>query len=203
MQDMTTFLQEGRYPTGLDRDKMRNFRLQSIPYFIVDGILLRKDFNGVLLRCIEANQVSKLLNEFHDGSSSGHFSTRTTIAMIMRTSYYWQTFFNDTHKWVKDCKKYALFSRKKSLASLPLHPIQVDQPFTQWGLDFIGMINPPSSAGHKWILTTIDYFTRWKEVVALKDATDALVLEFLNEIFTRFGTPSTIILDNSKAFTSS
>ena len=90
-----------------------------------------------------------------------------------------------------------LFSRKKRLISLPLHPIQVDQPFTQWGLDFIVPINPPSSASHKWILAAIDYFTRWIEVVALKDATKNLVVEVVDGIVTRFGTPSTIILDNS------
>ena len=81
-----------------------------------------------------------------------------------------------------------------------MHPIQVDQPFAQWGLDFIGPINQPSSAGHKWILATIDYFTRWKKLVALKDATDNLVVEFLDGITTRFGAPFTIISDNAKSF---
>jgi len=76
----------------------------------------------------------------------------------------------------------------------------VDQPFSQWGLNFIGPINPPSSSGHKWILATTDYFTRWTEVVALKDATKYLVVGFLDEIATRFGAPLTIIIDNAKSF---
>lgn len=41
---------------------------------------------------------------------------------------------------------------------MSLKPIVIDEPFAQWGLDFIGMINPPSSARHKWILTTTNYF---------------------------------------------
>lgn len=76
----------------------------------------------------------------------------------------------------------------------------MDQPFAQWGLDFIGPINPPSSASHKWILATTDYFTRWIEAVALKDATEPSVVEFLDGIVSRFGTPSTIISDNAKSF---
>lgn len=76
----------------------------------------------------------------------------------------------------------------------------MDQPFAQWGLDFIGPINPPSSSGHKWILAAIDYFTRWTEEVALKDATESIVVEFLDGIVTRFGAPSTIISDNAKSF---
>lgn len=62
------------------------------------------------------------------------------------------------------------------------------------------MINPPSSAGHKWILAATDYFTRWTEVVALRDVTEASVLEFLEGIVTRFGFPSTIISNNARAF---
>jgi len=38
--------------------------------------------------------------------------------------------------------------------ALMLESIQVKEPFQQWGLDFIGVINPNSSIGHKFILTT-------------------------------------------------
>ena len=101
---------------------------------------------------------------------------------------------------MRKCEKCAFFLGKQRLEALPLHSIQVDQPFTQWGFDFIGPINPPSSNSHKWIVAAIDYFTRWIEVVALKDATKNLVVEILNGIVTRFGAPSTIILDNAKSF---
>ncbi|XP_057855975.1 uncharacterized protein LOC131065493 [Cryptomeria japonica] len=60
-----------------------------------------------------------------------------------------------------------------------------------------------SSAGHKWILVATDYFTRWTEVVSLKDAIENSVVQFLEGIATRFGSPSTIISDNAKAFVGS
>lgn len=69
----------------------------------------------------------------------------------------------------------------------------MDQPFAQLRLDYIGLINPPSSSGHKWILATIDYFTRWIEVVALKDAIEYSIIEFLGGIVNKFGVPSIII----------
>jgi hypothetical protein len=40
---------------------------------------------------------------------------------------------------------------------MPLQPGLHDFQFSKWGLDFIGPIKPPSSAGHVYILTTIDY----------------------------------------------
>lgn len=116
---------------------------------------------------------------------------------IMRARYYWPTLFNDWHKWVRKCDKCAFFSRKKRLVAFPLHPIQFDQTFSQWGLDFIGPINPPFSTSHKCILVAIKNFTRWTEVVALKDATEASVVEFLDGIVTRFDVPLTIISDNA------
>jgi hypothetical protein len=64
----------------------------------------------------------------------------------------------------------------------------------------MGPINPPSSSGHKWILAATDYFPRWIEAVALKDATKSSVVEFLDGIVTRFSAPSTITSDNAKSF---
>lgn len=72
---------------------------------------------------------------------------------------------------------------------MPLNPIVVGEPFAQWGLDFIGMINPTFRFGHKWILTTTDYFTRWTKAMPLKNATEAEIVNFLKELVTRFGSP--------------
>ncbi|XP_059068317.1 uncharacterized protein LOC131858866 [Cryptomeria japonica] len=86
------------------------------------------------------------------------------------------------------------------LEAFPLQPIQVEQLFIKWGIDFIGAINPCSSEGHKWVLTTTNYFTRWTEVVALKEASESVVLNFYEDLVTRFGTPDYIISDNALAF---
>jgi hypothetical protein len=68
------------------------------------------------------------------------------------------------HK-LRACNECQKFAGKHKLLSLPMKPTTTSGPFQQWGLDFIGEINPPSSGKHKWILTVIDYFTKWIEVV--------------------------------------
>jgi transposase InsO family protein len=79
----------------------------------------------------------------------------------------------------------------------------VEAPFRQWGLDFIGGIHPQSSAQHKWILTAIDYFTKWIEAVPTKQAKDDVVIQFLEDnILSRFGCPIKIITDNATTFKS-
>jgi hypothetical protein len=86
---------------------------------------------------------------------------------------------------------------------MPLQPILPGFPFSKWGLDFIGPINPPSSAGQVFILTATDYVTKWVEFVPLKHSTDDQVIFFLeNNIFSRFGLPMEIITDNGPAFIS-
>jgi hypothetical protein len=74
-------------------------------------------------------------------------------------------------------------------------------PFQQWGIDFIGKINPSSSGQHKWILVSTDYFTKWIEVVPTRNATHQVVMKFLYEnILSRFGCPKRLVIDNETTF---
>ncbi|XP_059066218.1 uncharacterized protein LOC131857560 [Cryptomeria japonica] len=86
---------------------------------------------------------------------------------------------------------------------MPLRPVSVEEPFAQWGLVFIRMINPPSSTGQKWILTATDYFTRWSEVVPLRNSSKSKVLDFLEDLTCWYYPPKTVISDNVHAFTGS
>ncbi|XP_059066677.1 uncharacterized protein LOC131857908 [Cryptomeria japonica] len=51
-------------------------------------------------------------------------------------------------KLLEECEKCQLFFGKPHLAALPLRLVVVDEPFKKWDIDFIGPINPHSSAGH-------------------------------------------------------
>jgi transposase InsO family protein len=86
---------------------------------------------------------------------------------------------------------------------IPLKPIIAHGPFKQWGLDFIGEIHPPSFGQHKWILTAIDYFTKWIEAIPTRNAIDKVIMTLLEgNIFSRFGCPGKLIIDNAQAFKS-
>lgn len=82
-------------------------------------------------------------------------------------------------------------------------PMHVDEPFRQWGIDFIGEIHPPSSGQHKWILTATDYFTKWVEAILARNATDTVIIKLMEEnIISRFGCLSRMVTDNAQAFKS-
>ena len=77
----------------------------------------------------------------------------------------------------------------------------VNGPFQQWGLDFIGEINPSSSGQHKWILVATDYFTKWIEAIPTRNATHQVIMRFLYEnIFSGFGFPVRLVTDNAPYF---
>nr|ABA97351.2 retrotransposon protein, putative, unclassified [Oryza sativa Japonica Group] len=63
------------------------------------------------------------------------------------------------YKGCQDCQKFGAIQRAPASA---MNPIIKLWPFRGWGIDMIGMINPPSSKGHKFILVATDYFTKWK-----------------------------------------
>jgi len=63
-------------------------------------------------------------------------------------------------------------------------------PFATWGKDLIGFINPHSREGHKFIITAIDFTTKWVEAILMKSMTHDKIISFLIEnIITWFGVP--------------
>lgn len=126
LPSMINYLKTGQCPAGLDSAKRRYYRLQFVPFMLIDETLFRKDHNGVLLRCIDSERVADVLFEFHDGASGGHFSPRTTTFKIMRAGYYWPSIFKDSHDYVRRCIKCVIFVGKERFAALPLRPVKTE-----------------------------------------------------------------------------
>jgi hypothetical protein len=155
------------------------------------------------MRCLEKDEVEKVLLELHAGEAGGHFSGDTTTHKVLRAGYYWPTLFRDAHALCRKCIICQKASGRLQKPSFPLQPVSVDSPFQQWGLDIIGPINPPSSQQHKYIVTATDYFTRWSEAVALRTVNTSQVIAFLNSnIITRFDIPDCLVFDNASYFSS-
>ena len=75
-------------------------------------------------------------------------------------------------------------------------------PFSQWGIDIINPL-PQGKGQVKFLLVTIDYFTKWVEAEALSTITEAKIQSFVwKNIICRFGIPLMIISDNGRQFNS-
>ena len=82
---------------------------------------------------------------------------------------------------------------------MPLHGILVVQLFDVWGIDFIGPF--PSSFGNLYILLAVNYVSKWVEAATCPKNDANTIFGFLQRnIFSRFGTPRTIISDGGSHF---
>ena len=64
-------------------------------------------------------------------------------------------------------------------------------------MDVIGPIEPKASSGHRFILVSIDYFTKWVEAVT-QSMTKNIVVDFIHfNIICQFAISKVIITDNA------
>ena len=63
----------------------------------------------------------------------------------------------------------------------------VDVPFKRVAVDLAGPLESASKAGRSYILTLVDYATRYSEAVPLKGIDTEIVAEALVDIYSRLG----------------
>ncbi|RDY08673.1 Pol polyprotein, partial [Mucuna pruriens] len=84
-----------------------------------------------------------------------------------------------------------------NVAPSTLHNLTSPWPFSMWGIDVIGPIEPKASNGHRFILVAIDYFTKWVEVASYPNVTRSIVVRFIKrDIICHYGLPAHIITNN-------
>ncbi|KAH9259908.1 hypothetical protein BASA81_001666 [Batrachochytrium salamandrivorans] len=86
-----------------------------------------------------------------------------------------------------------------------IHLCQFDQsppvalPFERWGIDFYGPMAETKS-GNRYLITCIDYATRWVLAKPVKEMTESAVAAFLYDLMMTYGAPFEIISDRGKSF---
>lgn len=174
--------------------------------------------NGIIYRkCIKPGKSNKLgkkvlvvpldcrktiLSIAHEAPMAGHFSHRKTEMKICE-SFFWPGAPWDVRNFCRSCDQCQRMGYKGKVKPVPLCKVPVfTEPFSRVAIDIVGPLNPSSAAGHKYILTLIDYASGFPEAVALRDIDAISVSEALLEIFSRVGIPKSVVSDNGKQFRS-
>jgi len=84
------------------------------------------------------------------------------------------------------------------LGSVPV----IDEPFDYVAVDIIGLLFLVTDRGNRYILTLVDYATRYPEAVALPKIETERVSEALVDMFSRIGVPREMLTDMGSQFTS-
>jgi hypothetical protein len=109
----------------------------------------------------------------------------------------------DCSRYYKGCEECQIIYNIQMVPAATLHLIIKPWLFRGCGLGFIGQIHPSPLKGHHFVLVAMDYFTKWTEVVLLKNMMHKVVIEFITEnIIYRFGIPQTWTMDQGTSFTS-
>lgn len=97
---------------------------------------------------------------------------------------------------VKRCKECTLVSSLSPPEPL-IRTKMPNKPWTHIAVDFMG----PLPTGHN-LLVLVDYFSRFVEVVIMRETTAKLTVQALHETFCRYGIPESMRTDNGPQFVS-
>ncbi|XP_070050286.1 uncharacterized protein [Nicotiana tomentosiformis] len=151
-----------------------------------------------LLRCVDATEATKLLEEIHVGTCRPHMNGFTLAKKSLRAGYFWMTMESDSIRYVQKFHKCQIH---RDFLRVPLNELNVmgsPWPFAAWGMDVIGPMEHATSNIHLFILVAIVYFTKWVEASTYKAVIKKVVVYFVqNNIVYRFGISESIIIDNS------
>ena len=138
----------------------------------------------------------------HEGLLGGHLGSEKTLGRI-RQEFYWPGIGAEVRRFCQSCDICQKTYPKGKVGKVPLGKVPIiDTPFKRVAVDLVGPIMPRSRSGKKYILTLVDYATRYPEALALPSIETERVADALFDIFSRVGIPEEIITDRGSQFTS-
>lgn len=184
-------------------------KFNTYKYFQKDGILFRhfqspKHNNGEPVKqlVVPVKYRNDILKLAHESVFGGHLGTQKTADKVM-SQFHWPGLIADVKRHCASCDQCQRTTAKGKVKREPLVEMPlIETPFSRVAIDLIGPINPSSERWYKYILTVIDYATRYPEAVPLKNIETETVAEAMVEIFSRVGVPREVLSDQGSQFLS-
>ena len=98
----------------------------------------------------------------------------------------------DAQDYYRSCDVCQRMGKPSKRDEMPLVPQLTLHAFDKWVVEFVGPISRAGNQiGARYIITTMNYLTQWKEDAFVKDCIATTTTKFLFENFvTRFGCPN-------------
>ena len=115
---------------------------------------------------------------------------------------FWPEVCGDVARFCKSCDICQRTIRKGRVTKVPLGKLPlIDTPFKRVSVQLVGPNEPRSDKKSRYILTMIDYATRYPEAVALPSIETESVAEALIAMFSRVGIPSEMLIEHESRVT--
>ncbi|XP_070046487.1 uncharacterized protein [Nicotiana tomentosiformis] len=98
--DIKRFLKTKEYPEQASGDQKRMIRRLANSFFLSGEVLYKRTLDLNLLRCVDAKEAEKIMNEVHSGVCGLHMNGYVLAKKILRASYYWMTMEKDCFSFV-------------------------------------------------------------------------------------------------------
>ena len=138
----------------------------------------------------------------HNSLFGGHLGVKKTEGRI-QTNFFWPGLHDDVTSF---CRSYDFCPKIVPRRSVPRAPLGdmplIDQPFKKVAVDLVGLFAPASNKGHRYILTLVDYATRYQVAVPLKNTDREKMAKALLAINSRVGVSDKVLSDLGTQFTS-
>ncbi|GFU94911.1 hypothetical protein TNCV_4685501 [Trichonephila clavipes] len=137
----------------------------------------------------------EVFRSLHNLSRPGIRATKRLI----QDHFVWPSMLKDIAKWTRCC----ILCQRSKVQRHTVSPIQPFAPtverFQHVHIDLVGPF--PPSDGFTFLLTCIDRYTRWLEVIPVSDiSAEALEKSFIANWISRFGVPAIITTDQGSQF---
>ncbi|GKA02670.1 reverse transcriptase domain-containing protein [Tanacetum coccineum] len=196
--DIANYLVGNVLVKGMSSQQKKKFFKDIRHYFWDDPYLFRICADQIIRRCVDGQEAMDILQACHHGPTGGHHGPNYTAKKVFDSGFFWPTIYRDAQDLVTHCDSCQRQGKISQRDEMPQNPIQVCEIFDLWGIDFMGPF--PSSRGNRYILVAVDYVSKWVEAKALPTNDARVVVKFLKQLFSRFGTPRAIISDRGTHF---
>ena len=138
----------------------------------------------------------------HESVMAGHLAIKRTMQKVL-SEFYWPGINSDIKSFCQSCDICQRTIPKGKIVKAPLGKMpRIDVPFRRVATDLIGPLKPVTYNKNRYILTLVDYATRYPEAVPLASIDTETVAEALVSIFSRVGIPHEVLTDMGTQYTS-
>ncbi|VFQ96674.1 unnamed protein product [Cuscuta campestris] len=116
-----------------DPQEARLLRMRAPTYKVQDGVLYKRSYNGVLLRCLRAAEAKALMEEIHEGVCAAHQGPYSISRRAIIQGYFWPTMRKDCEEYLRKCPTCQQFQNIPGRPATNYTPISSVIPFSGWG----------------------------------------------------------------------
>jgi transposase InsO family protein len=160
-----------------------------------ESILYRKQGH---IPVIQEGQQEKIIKLAHDHPLSGHMGQDNTYFRLKNEAW-WPGMLEDIKKYIRCCDTCQKRAKKKEIAAANSARM-ASEPFEHIGIDVMGPL-PVTDTGKRYIILSVDFFTKYLEGVAVEEADAQTVAQFIyQDIICRHGVPQQVTSDRGTEF---